>query len=184
LEQSAERLPRDGVVVAVFDEHHGAEAALAALVREGQPMDRVSLAGRDHRAEEHVIAWEVTGERLRIWGRRGAFWGGVARLLDGAAFLVLPDFGHVLAFGPLAAWVLRDLDGGAVIGGVSALGAGLVSLGVPRAALGPYEAAVHDGRLLLLANGTPAELDRTREWLRRCAPRELHDYGGTAPVPA
>lgn len=184
MDDPAERLPRDIAVVAVFDDHPRAEAALAALVRDGRPMDHVSLVGRDHRTEDHVIAWHVAGDRLRIWGRRGAFWGGVARTLHGAAFLVLPGFGHVLVFGPLAHWILRDLDGAAIIGGVSALGAGLVSLGVPRAALAPYEAAVRDGRFVLVASGTPAELDRMRDSLRRCAPTELHDYARSTPVPA
>lgn len=171
-----ENLPRDGAVVAVFDTHTAARAALDALVGWGLSADRVSLVGKDARSEGHLVAFYDGGESTKVWGRLGGFWGDVAGTLTGSAFLVLPEVGHLLVFGPLGHWIMAGLEGAAVIGGVSALGAGLVSLGVPRGDIAQYESSVRAGRFLVVASGTSADVERARGLLRRARPVQCHDY--------
>src|ERR1700752_2908266 len=88
------------VTVAVFPSHQDAERAVMELQRAGFDMKRLSIVGADYHTEEHVIGYYNTGDRMRAWGRAGAFWGGIWGLLFGAAFLVVPGLGPVLVAGP------------------------------------------------------------------------------------
>ena len=71
----------------------------------------------------------IVGED-QYWGKQGAFWGGLWGMLFGALFVV-PGLGPILN-GPLVAWVAGALEGAVVLGGLSALGAGLCSIGIPK----------------------------------------------------
>ena len=70
---------------------------------------------------------------MKYWGSLGAFWGGLWGLLVGAAFFWVPGVGPLLVAGPVAAWIIGDLEGGVVVGGLSVLGAALYSAGIPKA---------------------------------------------------
>jgi hypothetical protein len=70
-------------------------------------------------------------------------------------------------FGPLVTWIVGALEGAAVMGGLSALGAGLYSLGIPRNSIVKYETEVKNGRLLLVAHGTADEVERARDLLHQ-----------------
>ena len=65
---------------------------------------------------------------MKGWGKTGAFWGGLWGMLFGSALFVIPGVGPLFAAGPLVAWIVGALEGAAVIGGMSALGAGLYSV--------------------------------------------------------
>lgn len=183
MERSADTPPRDGAIVALFDDPAAAHAAAIALAADGFPLDRVALVARDHTTEEHVLGLASAADGLAFWGRRGALWGDVARTLRGAALFLLPDIGHVLVFGPLGGWMMRALGGAAVPGGVSALGAGLAWIGVPVQTLPRHDADVRDGRCLLVVTGAVHELARAHEVLRGQMPVELRDHLRAA-VPA
>jgi hypothetical protein len=47
-----------------------------------------------------------------------------------------------MVFGPLVSWIIGALEGAAVVGGLSALGAGLYSLGIPKNSVVEYEKAL------------------------------------------
>ena len=52
-------------------------------------------------------------------------------------------------------------------GGLTALGAGLYSIGIPKNSILQYETQVKNGKLLLVAHGTPEEVDAPRiSWIR------------------
>ena len=174
--RSPDNMPRDGAAVAVFDTHTAAEAAIRELQQSGFPMERLSLVGKDYRTEEHVIGYYNAGDRMKFWGKLGAFWGALGGLLFGSAFLLVPGVGHLLVFGPLAHFIMAGLEGAAVVGGVSALGAGLVSLGIPKNAVIQYESALKAGRFLVVATGTSDEIAAARDLLRRHAPQDVHDH--------
>jgi hypothetical protein len=181
--RTPDNIPRESAAVALFDTHAGAESAIRELQQAGFPMERLSLVGKDYRTEEHVIGYYNAGDRMKFWGKLGAFWGGLAGLLFGSALLLVPGVGHMLVFGPLAHFIMAGLEGAAVVGGVSALGAGLVSLGVPKNSVIQYESALKAGRFLVVATGTTQEVEAARDVLRRHAPHDVHDYS-RMPAPA
>ena len=79
-------------------------------------------------------------------------------MLFGAAFFAIPGIGPVLVAGPLVAWIIGALEGAVVVGGLSALGAGLYSIGIPKDSVVKYEAALKSDKFILLAHGTAAEV--------------------------
>src|SRR5450755_1597527 len=112
-------------VIAVYDSHDHAEAALKELQRCGFDMKHLSIIGKDYHTEENVVGYYNAGDRMKRWGKTGAFWGGMWGLLFGSAFFMIPGIGPLLVAGPLVAWIVGALEGAVVVGGLSALGAGL-----------------------------------------------------------
>src|ERR1700735_4206808 len=136
-------------VVAVFDTHPEADEAVKELQRSGFDMKKLSVVGKDYHTEENVVGYYNAGDRMKHWGKFGAFWGGLWGLLFGAAFFWVPGIGPVLVGGPLVAWIIAALEGAAVVGGVSAMGAGLFSLGIPKDSIVLYESAVKAGEVFV-----------------------------------
>ncbi len=63
--------------VAIYNTHSEAEAAVKQLQQSGFDMKKLSIVGRDYHSEEHVVGYYNTGDRMKAWGKSGAFWGGV-----------------------------------------------------------------------------------------------------------
>ena len=141
-------------VVAVYDSHEQAERAVKALQLAGVDMKSLSIAGRGVHTDEHVVGYYTAGDRMKHWGKIGAFWGGFWGLLFGSAFFAIPGIGPVLVAGPLVSWIIAGLEGAVVVGGVSALGAGLVSIGIPKDSVIKYEAALKTDKFLLIVHGS------------------------------
>jgi len=119
-------------VVAVYGTHTEAEGAVKELQRAGVDMRSLSIVGKDSHTDEHVVGYYNTGDRMKYWGKIGAFWGGFWGLLFGSAFFAIPGIGPVLAAGPRSCVDRGALEGAAVFGGLSAIGAGLYGIGVPK----------------------------------------------------
>ena len=109
-------------VVATYDTHTQAEDAVKELQKAGFDMKQLSIVGRDYHTDEHVVGYYNAGDRMKQWGKFGAFWGGIWGLLFGSAFFWIPGVGPLLVAGPLVALILGGLEGAAVVGGLSALG--------------------------------------------------------------
>ena len=99
------------------------------------------------------------------WGKLGAFWGGLWGILFGSAFFWIPGIGPVLVGGPLVSAIVGGIEGALLVGGVSVLGAGLFSLGVPKHSVLRYETALKADKYLLIAHGARDEVDRARDIL-------------------
>jgi hypothetical protein len=152
-------------VVAVFESHDQAEAAIQELQKDGFDMKKLSIIGKDYHTEEHVVGYYTTCDRMSYWGKLGAFWGGFWGLLFGSAFFWVPGIGPLLVGGPAVLWIVGALEGAAVTGSLTALGAGLYSIGIPKNSVVQYETEVKNGKLLLVADGTPDEVERARNIL-------------------
>jgi hypothetical protein len=147
-------MPATNSVVAVYDSHEQAENAVKALQRVGVDMKSLSIAGRGTHTDEHVVGYYNAGDRMKYWGKVGAFWGGLWGLLFGSALFAIPGIGPVLVAGPLVGWIVAGLEGAVVVGGVSALGAGLVSIGIPKDSVIKYEAQLKTDKFLLIVHGS------------------------------
>ena len=156
-------------VVASFATHNQAEDAIRELQKEGFDMKQLSLVGMDYHTDEHVVGYYTACDRMQYWGEAGAFWGGFWGLLFGAGFFWIPGLGQVLVAGPLVALIVGALEEAVIVGGLSALGAGLYSIGIPKNSVLKYETEVKNGKLVLVAHGTVAEVRRARELLEKTA---------------
>jgi uncharacterized membrane protein len=172
-------------VVAVYRTHTEADEAVKELQRGGVDMHRLSVVGKGYHTDEQVVGYYNAGDRMKYWGKIGAFWGGFWGLLFGSALFIIPGLGPILAAGPVVAWILAGLEGAAVVGGVSALGAGLYSVGIPKDSIVKYETALKTDQFLLIANGTAAEVARAKDILETTHPAQLEIHSGEmAAAPA
>ncbi len=178
----------NNAIVAVFKSHAEAEAAVQELHHSGFDLKQLSIVGRDYHTEEHVTGYYNAGDRMKHWGKLGAFWGGIWGLLFGSAFFLIPGVGPLLIAGPLVGWLVGALEGAVVVGGLSALGAGLFSLGIPKDSVLQYETALKLGKFILIANGSAAETAQARDILNRTNPDGLTEHqlktAAESPVPA
>ena len=126
-------------------------------------MKSLSIAARDTHTDEHVVGYYNAGDRMKYWGKVGAFWGGFWGLLFGSALFAIPGIGPILVAGPLVAWIVAGLEGAAVVGGVSAVGAGLVSIGIPKDSVLKYDVALKTDKFLLVVHGTPADVNKAKD---------------------
>jgi len=162
-----------GSVVAVYHTHAEAEEAVKQLQHAGVDMQTLSIVAKDYHTEEHVVGYYNLGDRMKRWGKTGAFWGGFWGLLFGSAFFAVPGIGPVLVAGPLVAWIVSGLEGAAVVGGLSALGAALFGAGIPKDSVLEYETALKSDKFLLIVNGSAAEVTKAKEVLETTKPAHL-----------
>jgi uncharacterized membrane protein len=150
-------------IVAIYETHDQAELAVKDLQRAGVDMKSLSIAAKDTHTDEKVVGYYNAGDRMKYWGGVGAFWGGFWGLLFGSAMFAIPGLGPILIAGPLVGWIVGALEGAVVVGGVSALGAGLVSIGIPKDSVLKYEVALKSDQYVLLVHGTPEAVAEARE---------------------
>lgn len=147
-------MDKNNFVVAIYPSHTSAETAIKELQHSGFEMKKLSIIGRDYHTDEHVVGYYNVGDRMEVWGKTGAFWGGLWGLFFGSAFFWIPGLGPLLVAGPLVSWIVGALEGALVVGGLSALGAGLYSLGIPKDSILQYESALKAGKFVLIAHGS------------------------------
>jgi len=169
-------------VIAMFDRHIQAEKAVKQLQQAGFDMKKLSIVGKEYHTEENVVGYYTTGERMKHWGRNGAFWGGIWGLLFGSAFFMIPGIGPLVVAGPLVGWIVGALEGAAIVGGLSAIGAGLYSIGIPKKSILQYETSLKAGNFMLVAHGTPDEVIRARTILTTSGASETQLHMADASV--
>src|ERR1700685_1270294 len=157
-------------VVAIYGTHSQAEEAVKELQKSGFDMKKMSIVGKDYHTDEHVVGYYNTGDRMKYWGKMGAFWGGIWGMLFGAAFFVIPGLGPILVAGPLVAWIIGALEGAVVVGGLSALGAGLYSIGIPKDSIVEYETALKTDKFLLVVRADAAEVEKAKNIIKNTCP--------------
>jgi hypothetical protein len=162
---TATKTSKKNACIAVFDSHTDAEHAVKELETSGYDMKKLSIVGKDYHSEEHVKGYYNAGDRMKYWGKLGAFWGGLWGILFGSAFFWIPGIGPVLVGGPLVSAIVGGVEGALLVGGLSALGAGLYSMGVPKDSVLRYETALKADKFLLIAHGGIEEVQRAREIL-------------------
>jgi len=163
--------------IGVFPDHESAESAVKSLAEAGFDMKNLSLVGKGYHSDEKVMGFYSSGDRIKFWGSRGAFWGGFWGLFFGGAFMTIPVIGHVIVLGYLAAVAVSAAEGAVVVGGLSALGAALYGIGIPKDSVISYEADMKVDRFLVMAHGTDNEVARAKKILGSLSPTRLDVIG-------
>jgi hypothetical protein len=163
-------------VVAVFKRHEDAETAIRKLSTSGLDMTHFSIIGKGYHSEEKIIGFYNLGDRVKFWGKNGAFWGGIWSLFFGGVFLTIPVLGSVMVLGHLAAIVVAAIEGALVFGGLSALGAALFSIGIPKDSVIQYEQAVKTDGYLVVAHGSTEEMAKAKAILEANNPTSIDHH--------
>jgi hypothetical protein len=163
-------------VVGTYADETAAHKAVETAIAADCPMDQVSVLGRLIAEGDDVLGVAHPGvvQRMGVWGKEGAFWGGIAGLLTGAAATFwLPVVGPVVAAGHILA-AFEAAVAGAAVGGAGLAGAAAVSQlavilhrhGLPEQALADLHRKVESGQVLIVVRaGDAAEAGRYREAL-------------------
>ena len=171
-------------VIGVFPDHQTAEAAVKGLSDAGFDMKNLSLVGKGYHSDEKVMGFYTSGDRIKFWGTRGAFWGGIWGLFFGGVFMTIPVVGHVIVLGYLAATAFSALEGAVVVGGLSALGAALYGIGIPKDSVIQYESAMEADGFLVMAHGSDEEVARAKRILGAANPTRLDVVTAKVAEPA
>jgi hypothetical protein len=172
-------------VIAVFADHNAAEAAVKKLSASGVEMKNLSVVGKGYQIDEKVVGFYNEGDRIKFWGTRGAFWGGLWGMFFGGLFLTIPVVGRVIVLGYLASMAVYGIGNAIVVGGLSALGAALYGIGIPKDSVIQYETAVKADSFLVMAHGPAEEVARAKAILGTLKPSRLDVHtGAKAAQPA
>jgi hypothetical protein len=171
-------------VVAVYPQHSDAENAINLLQKGNFNIKKLAIIGQGYHTEDQVVGYYTTGDRMKHWGKLGAFWGGLWGMLVGSAFFLIPGVGPVLVAGSAVAWIVGALESAVVVGGLSALGAGLFSIGIPKDSALKYESSVKAGKFVLIAQGTAEEADAARRILTNTSAEEINVHDPVKPAVA
>jgi len=86
--------------------------------------------------------------------------------------------------GPLVSWIVGALEGAVVVGGLSAIGAGLYGLGIPKDTVLRYETALKTDKFLLIANGSANDIAGAKGILNGTRPDSLDLHEASAQLAA
>jgi hypothetical protein len=168
------------IVVATFDDHQDVDDAIHKLIDAGFNMMNFSVVGKGYQTGERSVGFHSIGDRIKIWGTFGAFWGGLSGLFFGSAFVSFPFVGPVVVLGYLAASVVTAVEGAIVAGGVSALGAALFTAAMHMDRIVDYESVINADGFLIIARGPPEEMMRAKRELTIAHAKtlDLHQCSG------
>lgn len=173
-------MTNSAVTIAVFPNHLAAEEAVKTLAKTGIEMKNISIIGKNYHTEETPVGYFNAGDRAKVFGKLGAFWGGLFGLLFGSLFLFIPVFGHLVILGPLAAIVANTVEGAAVVGVAGALAGALSAIGVPKNSIVRYETELKADKFVVAVQGTPEAVEKAQAALAPAAEGEVETFKSEA----
>jgi len=180
---TSERPPwreKNHVLVATYPNEEKADAVVKEMIDKGFQMDLVSVLGKMHAIGDDTLGiYNLNaGERMKAWGKQGAFWGGLWGALAGASgFFIVPGIGAVAAAG----FIVEAIVGGAVAGGGSMAGAAALSqlsvafhrTGIPEKKIEELHKAIEDGKYIVMLRGAESEIEQWRGVLEAGRPSAI-----------
>jgi hypothetical protein len=160
-------------IVAVYNSHVGAEAAVQALHKEGLDLKRLSIVGKGIETEDHALGFYPTGELVKARMGRGATWGAFCGLLFGGAFFLIPAIGPLVGAGPIASWILGALEAAAIGGVAGVIVTACMSIGIAKDSVVKYEHAVRGGKFAVVVHGAAEIVVHARAVLETTDPLRL-----------
>lgn len=159
--------------VAICKTHTEAEQVVKELQQAGYDMKKLSIIGKDYHEEDKIKGYYNTGDRMKKWGSLGAFWGGLWGFVFGAGFFFIPGIGQLAMGGYIVSSLVGALEGVIVVGGLSAFGAALWSIGIPKDSVIDYEAALKADKFLVIAHGTSEDVEKAQDIMKNIENAEV-----------
>lgn len=173
---------KNRVLVAVYPDEEKAKGVVQRLINMNYQMDLISVLGKIHGAGDDTLGiYNLNvGERMKAWGKRGVFWGGLWGMLAVAAGLfIIPGVGTVAAAG----YIVEAIVAGSVAGAGAMAGAAALSqlaiafhrAGIPEEKILALHKAIEEGKYLVMLRGAESEIAQWREVLESGNPLDIHD---------
>lgn len=169
-------------VVAIYETQQQAEHTIKELHEAGIDMKSLSVVARDTHTGEDAVDRYSAGDCREHGVKAGGFWSGFGGLLPGSGLFFVPGQEPILVAGSLVAWIIAGLEGAAVIGRPSAIGVGLLNIGVAKDSVLKYEVALKADKLLLIVHGTPDAVANAKDIFARTKFSSYTVHGETVLV--
>lgn len=174
------------LIVAVLNDQQRAQQVVEELIEQDFPMDSISVLGRVGSSGDDVlgISYGSVGEKMKSWGKMGAFWGGLWGLLSGAAgMFLLPGLGPIVAAGPIVEALAGAISGAALAGGTMAGAAALSEvavaihkMGVPEEKLHHLHDAIVQGHYVVILRCAAEEAEHCHKLLKQSDDEEVDEF--------
>lgn len=159
-------------LIAAFNEYQQADAVVERIIAGGFNLKNFSLVGKGYPARGQLIHFYRAVDRMKFWGKKGMFWGSLAGFVLGQLFLT-----DMLALPHSIVNLLACMvAGGATVGSAMAVLAALFRLRIPKDNLVKHLSDVKADDFLLVAHGTPEEMERAKTLILTTHPTQLHIY--------
>lgn len=170
-------MQNDDTLIAVFADHLAAEKAVGSLMDAGFPTQSLSVVGKGSPSGEKTLFHGI-GDRLKFWGTRGAFWGGLWGLFFGGLFVAFPEVGIVVVLGYLAATTISAVESESMVDGFATLETALTRLGIPLVSATRHGKAVKADGFLVMVHGAREEVDRARSIVTTAGATSIEVHSG------
>lgn len=162
----------------LFHSRNRAKNAVRDLKDSGYDMQNVSLVAKDIDQIDDIDTEKIGGidDGATAGALTGGTLGGITGLLVGLGTLAIPGVGPILLAGAAATTIATTLAGAGIGVAAGGLVGGLVGLGIPEDRAKVYRDSVKDGSFLVMANGTPTEVDRAEAIMNRHGVDEFGIY--------
>ena len=158
------------LVIGIYDSETKAARAVEKLIEQDFPADWISLLHKSGGPGDDMLglAYSNSEQRVKVWGKHGAFWGGLWGILAGATgMFVFPGTGALLAAGPIVQALGGAIAGATLTGGAMAgaaalteLGSALHRIGIPETELAAIHNAVEQGHFIVILHCEPGQADK------------------------
>ena len=78
--------------------------------------------------------------------------------------------------GPLVGWIVGALEGAVVVGGLTAVGAALAGIGIPKDSIIKYETQLKADKFILACHGTAEEMEKAHSILSATEAVEINKH--------
>jgi hypothetical protein len=171
---------QENSVIGVYGHLDTAEEAVQKLGVSGFPIEQVSIIAKDLGTEKKVHGFVTSCDVAKSSAKTGAWVGGIFGLLVGAAFLWVPGVGPLIVAGSLSSALLGGMEGAVAGAALSGMLGWLTALGISKQHILKYEESVKAGKYLVIAHGTPEDVQKARGILEGTKPTQLDVHGPSA----
>lgn len=163
---------QDHIYAAVYPHENQALRTIEYLIEKDFLMDSIAILGKRISKGDDLLCiyYPSPKEKMKVWGKRGLFWGALWGLIAGLiGTLASPDSSGTINMQTLLHTSLVTIIYGAVVGGAMAAGAAfsqvaaaLHRMGVPQEQLKQLEKAIKADKYVIVLHGSRAELEPFR----------------------
>lgn len=166
---------QNNMAVAIYGNYPEAEVAIKELLYSGFDMKKLLIVGRNHHSDEHLVGYYDADDHMKFWGQTGIF----ARLLKrhvemyfrlrvflNSRYQDIAFRGHDHRRAASRGYFARH----------DPLGDGLVSMGIPEGSVLLYETALKTYKVVVIALGTTAEVQRARKIIVSTTPESVVEH--------
>jgi len=152
------------ICILVYENDQDVSLAIEQLQKQQFNLKTVSIVGNgntafDSSAENRHLGIYVLDEMIQLQSKKGGLWEDMWLKFSDRLLFLLPNFGALVAMGPIVRMMVETYDDLDIRSNLSVLGAALLGMGVPRDSIKQYEEELKAGKFFLMVNAVRSEVE-------------------------